>query len=292
MPQVLTIDEGLVQRLLADQFPAWAELPVQRVSPGGWDNRTFRLGADLSVRLPSAERYAAQVDREQQWLPQLAPLLPCAIPLPAARGRPGCGYPFDWSIYRWIDGEPLAAAGLWRSTELARELAGFLQALHACPAQSGPRPGPQNFHRGGDLAVYDEEMQAALKRLDGELQRALRQVWRDALASEHSDPAVWVHGDFAPRNLLVRGDRLAGVIDFGQVAAGDPACDLAITWTYLRGAARSVFRDTVGADAAAWARARGWVAWKAAILQSGVADGPKADVDAAAVTIQALLQDL
>ena len=290
MPRPI-IDEALVQRLLAEQFPIWASLAVQRVSPGGWDNRTFRLGEDLLARLPSAERYAAQVEREQRCLPQLAAVLPTAIPIPMARGRPGRGYPFDWSIYKWIDGDPLATAELWRSTELACQLAGFLRALQSCPADAGPPPGVENFHRGGSLAAYDDEMRSALARLNLDLQSPLRQVWRDALSSEWSERAVWVHGDFAPRNLLVRGDLLVGVIDFGQVAVGDPACDLAITWTYLRGPARSAFRDNVGADAATWARARGWAAWKAAILLSGVAHGPKPDTDAATVTIQSLLQD-
>jgi aminoglycoside phosphotransferase (APT) family kinase protein len=207
------------------------------------------------------------------------------------RGRPGHGYPFDWSIYRWIEGELLATAALERSTELARQLAGFLKALQSCPADEGPPPGADNFHRGGSLTAYDEEMQSALGRLGADLQAPLRRIWQDALAAEPRGAAVWVHGDFAPRNLLVRDGDLAGVIDFGQVAVGDPACDLAIAWTYLREPARYAFREGVGADPATWSRARGWVAWKAAILLSGVVAGPQADIDAAAATLQALLTD-
>jgi len=287
----LAIDEGTVRQLVEDQFPAWADLPVRRVDLDGWDNRSFRLGDHLVARLPSALRYAAQVEREQCWLPVLAPVLPVAIPIPMGRGRPGRGYPFDWSIYKWIPGEPLATVDLSHSSDLARRLASFLVALQSRPTEDGPSPGPQNFHRGGRLAVYDKEMRSALDRLPAGIRTPVSKLWRDALAAQPSQREVWLHGDFAPRNLLVRQGRLCGVIDFGQVAVGDPACDLTITWTYLRGQARPTFRDEVGADAATWARARGWAAWKAAILLSGVASGPTADIDSAALTLQAVLQD-
>jgi aminoglycoside phosphotransferase (APT) family kinase protein len=285
------IDETLVATLIADQFPHFTELPIRRVPHDGWDNRSFRLGEDLVVRLPSAARYAAQVEREQTWLPYLAPRLRLPIPHPVARGSPSRDYPWAWSIYRWIPGEQLARSELGFSVDLARDLAGFLRGLQEAPSSGGPAAGPDNFYRGGALSAYDPEMKRALQALPSDLARPLSAVWEAALGSTwHAEP-VWVHGDFAPRNLLIQDGRAVGVIDFGQLAIGDPACDLVIAWTYLRGEARAAFQDAVNLDEATWARSRGWAAWKAAILHSRIAAGPRADVEGAAIVLAELLSD-
>lgn len=266
MPEPIAIDTALVQRLIAAQFPAWADLTIRPVSAGGWDNRTFHLGDEMSVRLPSAAAYAHQVDKEQRWLPWLAPQLPLPIPTPLARGAPGEGYPFAWSIYRWLDGETAARERITSLPRFAADLARFLLALQRIDARAGPAPGAHNFFRGGALATYHDETQQALASLSAELDTAAaHDVWRAALASSWQRPPVWVHGDIAEGNLLVHQGELGAVIDFGSSAVGDPACDLAIAWTLLDRDSRATFATALSLDAATWARARGWTLWKALI---------------------------
>ena len=259
------IDEGLAAALVAHCFPAWAHLPIRAVLPGGHDNRTFRLGDDLAIRLPSAQGYAAAVEKEQRWLPKLAPQLPLPIPAPVAAGRPIAGYPWAWSVNRWLTGEPATIASI-DDVRFARDLAAFLNDLRAADATGGPVAGAHSFFRGGDLAVYGAEARDAIAALGD---RALA-VWAAALLdraleSRWSAPAVWVHGDIAVGNLLVQDRRLASVIDFGSSAVGDPACDLVIAWTRFDPDTAAAFRGEVGLDDDTWARAAGWALWKALI---------------------------
>ena len=221
------------------QFPQWAGLPVTPVEHGGVDNRTFRLGERMTVRLPSADGYALQVDKEQRWLPILAPQLPLPIPTPVARGAPGEGYPHAWSVHRWLDGEVASEPGIEDLTAFATALAGFLVALRRVDATGGPAPGPHNFFRGGPLETYAVETVDSIDALGGEIAGdAARRVWDDALAAAWEDDPVWFHGDVAEGNLLLRGGRLAAVIDFGTCGVGDPACDVVIAWTLLSGPSR------------------------------------------------------
>lgn len=289
------IDLDLVTALVAEQFPIWATLPVRPIVPGGWDNRSFRLGDDLVIRMPSAERYVPQVAKEQRWLPLLAPQLPLPIPEPVALGQPGRGYPWPWSINRWIAGVPLRDASRVDSVRLATDLAEFLKALWRADPTGAPPAGADNFHRGGDLAVYDAETRAALATLDGALDSgAARAVWEAALASRWRGAPVCVHGDVAAGNLLTRAGRLRAVIDFGSGAAGDPACDLVAAWTIFDPAARARFRaavdlDADNLDADTWARARGWALWKALITRA--AGAPGADLVPPDGVIAAVLAD-
>lgn len=260
------IDVALVRHLLARQFPRWSQLPVQPVDRSGWDNRTFRLGNQLLVRLPSAERYAAQVECEQRWLPTLAPQLPQPIPAPVAMGRPDPSYPWPWSIYRWIEGESAASGQIADLSSFARDLGAFLRALQRVDPTGGPAAGPQNFHRGGSLLVYDAETRQAIAALRGQLDsRAATAVWEAGLATSWVGPPVWVHGDVSVGNLLLSQGRLSAVIDFGQLATGDPACDLAIRWTLFHGASGAAFQAALPLDAGTWARGRAWALWKAVI---------------------------
>jgi aminoglycoside phosphotransferase (APT) family kinase protein len=265
------ITASLVTALLADQAPQWAVLPVEPVPVDGWDNRTYHLGADFSVRLPTAERYAPAVAKESRWLPILAPHLPAPVPEPVFTGRPGTGYPYPWSVRRWLPGTP-ATASLVRSQPAFAEAVGqFLLALQAVPADAGPLAGEHSFHRGSSLAHYDDETRSAAARLGSQVPvaRAL-DVWSEALEASYDGPPVWFHGDVAVGNLLVDdAGSLAAVIDFGTCGVGDPACDLVLAWTFLDAPARAEFRSTVGADDAMWARARGWALWKALITLVG-----------------------
>jgi aminoglycoside phosphotransferase (APT) family kinase protein len=267
------IDAALVTRLVTAQFPQWAGLPVTPAEPNGWDNRTFRLGDELSVRLPSADRYAAQVEKEHRWLPFLAPRLPLPVPVPLAMGVPGDGYPWRWSVYRWLDGAPASSARVDDLNELARSLAEFLTTLQQVDPTGGPPPGPHNFFRGGPPETYDAETRGAIAALHGRIPAATATAaWEAALAATWHGPPVWVHGDVAATNLLVKDGRLSAVIDFGSSGVGDPACDLTVAWTFLSGESREAFRAALPADAATWARGRGWALWKALITLAALVD--------------------
>ncbi len=265
-PDKMQIDVALVSQLVATQFPHWAYLPIRPVADGGWDNRTFHLGEQMTVRLPSAAYYAQQVEKEQRWLPRLAPQLPLPIPVPLAMGQPGAGYPWHWSIYRWLDGEIAATERIADLPQFALDLAQFLVALYQIDPTGGPPPGPHNFYRGGSLTVYDGETRQAIAALEGVIDTdAATAVWEAALAATWRGSPVWLHGDVAAGNLLVQDGRLSAVIDFGTSGVGDPACDLAIAWTLLAGECRETFRAALPLDDATWARGRGWTLWKALI---------------------------
>ena len=260
------IDVSLVSQLVATQFPRWAHLPIRPVELGGWDNRTFHLGEQMTVRLPSAAAYSLQVEKEQHWLPRLAPHLPLPIPVPLAMGQPAVGYPWHWSVYRWFDGEIATIERIADLRQFAIDLAQFLIALYQIDPTGGPPPGPHNFFRGGPLTVYDGETRQAIAALDGTIDTdAATAVWEAALAATWRGSPVWVHGDVAAGNLLIRGGQLSAVIDFGSSGVGDPACDLAIAWTLFTGESREAFRAALPLDDATWARGRGWTLWKALI---------------------------
>jgi aminoglycoside phosphotransferase (APT) family kinase protein len=260
------ITAALVASLVGEQFPKWADLDVQPVKFDGWDNTTFRLGEGLSVRLPSAEVYVPQVEKEHRWLPVLTPHLPFRIPSPVVRGHPGSGFPRPWSIYKWIDGEPANIGRIEDETAFASDLARFLLALHAIDAHDGPPAGEHSFYRGGPLSTYDAQSRESLQQLGGEIDcRAAAELWDAALASRWEHPPVWVHGDVAASNLLVAEGQLVGVIDFGCSAVGDPACDLVMAWTFFTDNSRATFRRGLPLDEATWTRARGWALWKALV---------------------------
>jgi aminoglycoside phosphotransferase (APT) family kinase protein len=262
-PERIDVPAELVSRLVAAQFPRWAGLPVTPVANGGWDNWTFHLGSQMSVRMPSAAEYALAVEKEHRWLPALTPHLPLPISTPRAKGAPGEGYPFPWSIYSWLDGEPASADRITHPVRFAVDLAEFLSALRRVDPADGPRPGTHNWYRGGTLRTYAGTMRNALAKLAGRVDVDLvTEIWRDALDAPWDGTERWFHGDVAQSNLLLADGRLAAVIDFGTCGVGDPACDLAIAWTLLTVEGRQAFRETLAVDEAAWSRGRGWALWK------------------------------
>ncbi|MEU8268368.1 aminoglycoside phosphotransferase family protein [Sphaerisporangium sp. NPDC049002] len=261
------IDASLVRRLVAEQFPQWSDLPVAPVEADGWDNRTYRLGEEMTVRLPTAAGYAPAVDKEHRWLPILAPSLPVAVPVPLAKGVPGAGYPFGWSVRRWLEGETATLDRIDDLSAFAASVAEFILALQSADATDGPRAGAHSSYRGTPPAHYDDETRRALAALDGHVDTGRASaVWDTALEARWSGPPVWFHGDIASGNLLVREGKLAAVIDFGTSGVGDPACELVIAWTMFSGDSRETFRGVAGQDPAMWARARGWALWKALIV--------------------------
>jgi len=254
------LDIPLVSRLLAAQFPQWAGLPIQPVQPLGTDNALFRLGDEMVVRMPRRKRTTQTLEKELQWLPILAAQLPVAIPIPKAEGMPGEGYPFPWSIYTWLKGENAAVERVTDLRQLATDLTQFLAALQRIDATGGPSPGAHNFFRGVPLRRRDEMTRTAIASLGRAIDRdAVTAAWEAALgAPEWTRSPVWVHGDLDRRNILITQGRLCGIIDFGCLGVGDPACDVMAAWKLLSADARPIFRTALSVDEATWMRSRGW----------------------------------
>lgn len=258
----LEIDEALVRRLLAAQFPHWARLPVRALPAGGTDNAIFRLGDELSVRLPRRRGGGGSFADEFEWLPKLAPRVPLRIPRPVARGAPGEGYPHEWAIFDWLDGDDAASAPL-DLPHAAVDLADLLDALRRIDLPGGPPPG----NRGGPLRPRDAPTRAGIVAL-GDLidARSVTAAWEEALAAAEWDgPPVWIHGDLDARNLLVRDGRIIGVLDWESMCVGDPACDVKVAWAVLDADTRPIFRAQLDIDDATWARSRGWALSQAVI---------------------------
>jgi aminoglycoside phosphotransferase (APT) family kinase protein len=253
----LKTDVALVRRLLAGQFPEWAELSIEPLPVGGTDNAIYRLGDELSVRLPIKPTKPGDQDLEFRWLPVLAPQLPFAIPEPLALGRPAEGYVNEWAIHRWLPGEDATVAPVDRR-KAAVDLADFIAALWRVDSSGGPRGG-----RGEPLAQRDEHTRACIAEVG--LEGAV-EVWEAALAApRYGDPPRWLHGDLDNRNLLVEDGRITGVLDWSCACVGDPACDVKVAWAVLDTETRPLFRARLGVDDATWARARGWAVSQAVI---------------------------
>ncbi len=251
---------SLIVRLLITQFPQWANLPIEPVHSAGTGNALYRLGDDMVVRLPRIPSAVEQVDKEQKWLPRLAPLLPLNIPVPLAKGKPSEGYPWHWSVYRWLEGEDATIEPIADPRQAATDLAQFITALQQIEATGGPAPGRHNFYRGVPLAMRDQQTRAAIAALHDVLDAdEVTTVWDAAIEVPAWNGApVWLHGDLHSGNLLVQRGRLSAVIDFGGLGVGDPACDVMAAWLFLSAENRAVFRALLQVDDATWARGRGW----------------------------------
>ncbi len=257
-PAEVTIDPSLVRALLQQQHTDLAHLPLTDIGEG-WDNRLFRLGDDLAVRIPRRAASAALIEREQRWLPQLSLRLPVAVPVPVRIGRPGSGFPWSWSVVPWFSGESALTAPPRDLASMVADLGRFLRALH----QPAPDDAPRNPWRGVPLATRAKRVREHLRQLNGLVDGvAVRSLWeRVVSASPWPGPPLWIHGDLHPGNLLVSGSTLSAVIDFGDLAAGDPATDLSVFWmlpspqsTFLA----SAREECSAIDDDTWMRARGW----------------------------------
>jgi aminoglycoside phosphotransferase (APT) family kinase protein len=254
-PDEFGIDVARVRRLVAVQFPQWADLSIEPVRSAGTDNAIYRLGDEMAVRLPRIASATGLIELEHRWLPLLAPLLPLAVPIPLAKGRPGEGYPWPWTVCRWLEGEPAMGERITDLRQAATDLAGFITALQ----QIDPEHGPAS-PRGGPLAARDERTRAAIAALRDKIDTAaVTAAWDAALrAPAWTGPAVWTHGDLYDGNVLVERGRLSAVIDFGVLGVGDPACDSIVAWSLFTPETRAVFRAELAVDDATWARGRGW----------------------------------
>ena len=257
----------LVRRLVQAQFPHWAGLPVEPVLSAGTDNALFRLGDEMSVRLPRVPWAVGQVDKVKAWLPRLAPTLPLATPVLIAQGQPGEGYPWEWAIFRWIPGQSAKFERLDNPVGAAKTLAGFLNALQRIDPTGGP-PAHANNLRGTPLAGRDKETRLAIHAMAGLLDPSLAlRAWKNALlAPAYARPPVWIHGDMLPGNILVEDGQIRAVIDWSGVAVGDPACDLMIAWGLFSGKSREAFRNALEIDEGTWQRGRGHALSQAVIF--------------------------
>jgi aminoglycoside phosphotransferase (APT) family kinase protein len=257
-------DAALVRRMLAAQFPHWADLAIEPVVSYGTDHDIYRLGDHLSARLPRIGWAVGQAAMEAEWLPKLAPHLPLAVPVQLATGQPAEGYPFEWSVYEWLPGEN-ANGTIHDLDGAAVDLAAFVRALRTVDASDAPPRPP------GGRGAPPRELDGAVRRSIAELgdridgAAALRS-WQESLdAPEWAGDETWVHGDLLPGNLLVVDGRLSAVIDFGCLNVGDPACDLQPAWNVFTGESRARYRDELQADDASWIRGRGWALCQAVV---------------------------
>ncbi|MGW7080435.1 aminoglycoside phosphotransferase family protein [Streptomyces sp. NPDC054866] len=253
------IDAALARRLVDTQFPQWAGLPLEVVDPGGSDHVIYRLGQDLSVRLPCHAGAMGQATKEAEWLPRLAPHLPLAIPTPVQVGVPDFGYPWRWAVSRWLDGEVATAEALADSSAAAVELAGFLTALQQFVPE-GLFEAARDDLIVQPLAERDRATRTAIAKVGSTFDAAaMTELWDAAMnAPGWNRSPVWCHGDFHTGNLLTTDGRLSAVIDFGELGIGDPACDLTIAFTLMSAQSRAVFRACLDVDDATWLRGRGW----------------------------------
>jgi aminoglycoside phosphotransferase (APT) family kinase protein len=275
MPQAeLDVTARLVRNLLEEQLPRLPDLPLELVA-NGWDNVMYRLGEEWAVRLPRREAAAQLILHEQQYLPEYARRSPVPLPIPIHLGRPSVDFPWPWSVTPWLKGLPAVLVSQESRNAAAADLATFLLAIHV-PATPG---APVNPVRGVPLAARSDAVMDRLRDSSRYPEAGrLRRLWSEACAAPLWDgPGLWLHGDLHPANVLVRPDgRLAAVVDFGDLGAGDPAVDLAVAWLMFDGGARHRFMAAFGTavDTATWARARGWAVVLATAMVSFSDDNP------------------
>ncbi|MGW0719195.1 aminoglycoside phosphotransferase family protein [Streptomyces sp. NPDC002778] len=267
----IPVDEDLVRSLLKAQRPQWADRPLSAAG-AGTDNTMYRLGDDLLVRLPRTADKAGSLGKEQEWLPRLAPFLPCPVPEPVHAGTPTDAFPLPWSVYRWIDGHEVGPDTVRDWAAFGADLAAVVRALHRIDLMGATRADGLSWYRGGSLGPCDQWVRKSFDEcrtfVGSELDvDALERLWRAALAlPEPSGPHVWLHGDLKPTNLLVREGKLHAVIDFGALSVGFPDAEHSTLWD-LSPQARGAYRDALDLDDVTWTRAR---AWAIAVGVSGI----------------------
>lgn len=258
------VNVDLAIALVRSQFPRWAHLALKPVASSGTVNSLFRLGDEMVIRLPYRESAIEFPDKEHRWLPRLAPYLSLSVPVPLAKGHPGRGYPWLWSIYSWLEGDDGWTQPIEDLRQAAIDLAGFITDLQRIDPSEGPRHGIHNHFRGEPLADRDPLVRSAIEELGDRIdRRRITKAWDLALKQPLQYKDLWIHGDLQPGNLLTQCGKLTAVIDFGLLGVGDPACDLLPAWNLFTRDSRRVFRSAIQVDDAAWIRGQGWALYQA-----------------------------
>jgi aminoglycoside phosphotransferase (APT) family kinase protein len=282
------IDDELVRKLVATQFPHLRELAVRAVQSKGTVNAIYRLGDDMCVRLPRHQRWADDLGKELRWLGRLGSQLPLAVPEPVGGGDPGSGYPFGWAVYRWLEGDTYRRDLVDDERQAAFDLANFVSALRRIDVSGAPRSGRLPLHQLDDLT------RAAIGSLDDRLNADLvTDAWERSLhVPAWNGSAIWRHCDLLPANLLVKGGRLHAIIDFGGVGIGDPAADVIAAWTLFGVTGRASFRDALDVDEDTWIRARGYALHQALLIIPYYCETNPAFAATAMDTVAEVLTDL
>ena len=267
------ITEDLVEELIAEQFPELSHLPIKKVSFMGHDNRMFHLGSEMLIRCPSNKNYAMQVLKEQKWLPKISEFISFPIPRPLFLGKASKKFPYNWSIYNFLEGDSVNSVTLddAQLENLAFDLVKFLNELYKIEISNAPVPGVHNYWRGCSPIVYDDDSRMLITKYKEIIDyKNANKSWEKAISSKWTGDPLWLHGDFASGNLLVKEGKLSAVIDFGCAAVGDPACDLVIAWTLFKEKSRKIFMNNMNLDSDTWNRARGWALWKALVTLDAI----------------------
>ena len=265
----------VARRLIEEQFTEYSHLEIKPVEFSGWDNATFHLGDEMLIRLPRGEAYALKVPKEHSLITKLGKQLLIPIPKPVAMGRPSKDYPWNWSIYKYLEGESANSIELSDADleNIAYELANFLNELHKIDTKGTPFPGLHNYWRGEHFTVYECGALKYFKDLRDIINSdKVIKLWEKAAATKWEKPPVWIHGDLAPENFLIKDGSLSAVIDFGGCSIGDPACDLVIAFTFFKGKSREIFKKQVNLDENTWLRAKAWALWKAGFELTHIED--------------------
>jgi aminoglycoside phosphotransferase (APT) family kinase protein len=268
----IEISETLVRDLLAAQHPDLASLPITTLA-SGWDNVMYRLGDELTVRVPRRQMGAELIRSEQTWLPVLQPQLPLPIPTPVRLGTPTSFYPWPWSVLPWLPGDTADQHPL--ATNEAETWAEFLLALHT----TAPEHAPVSEVRGIPIDRRIESTQTRIERLQKKdlYPKELDAIWQRGLAASPAVDKRWVHGDLHSQNVLVQQGRISAVIDWGDMNGGDEATDLASIWSLFDApAARDLILERYSPDQALLERAQGWaVIFGVVLLDSGLINSPR-----------------
>lgn len=264
----LPVTDALIQDLLEQHTPQWADLPLHRVTSSGTDNALYRIGDSLVLRIPRRKSAVSLVSKELDWLPHLDGL-PLATPKLRYRGHVELGFECEFGIFDWIAGDIASPLNIADPNQAAVSLADFLASLQRKSTNGAPPAGPINKLRGIPLADMSDRTLEAIRIVSDEIDAAAAiGLWTEALSEIHAGPPVWLHGDLKADNLLTVDGKLSAVIDWGLSAVGDPAADYATAWSWVHPSARQDFKDALDIGEADWSRAKAWAIYGAVIALS------------------------